>query len=52
MSHAVALNEYGPLRRVALRHLRAAFGGPEAIAATWHQLNYLEPPDYGRELAD
>ena len=52
MSHAVALNEYGPLRRVALRHLRAAFGGPEAIAATWHQLNYLEPPDYGRALAD
>ncbi len=33
-------------------HPRAAFGGPEAIAATWHQLNYLGPPDFSRALAD
>ncbi len=46
------LNEYGSLRRVALRHPRAAFGGPEAIAASWRELNYLEPPDYDRALAD
>ncbi len=46
------LNEYGALRRVALRHPRAAFGGPEVIAASWRELNYLEAPDYGRALAD
>ena len=46
------LNEYGRLRRVVLRHPRAAFGGPEAIAASWHALNYLAAPDYGRALAD
>ncbi len=46
------LNEYGRLRRVALRHPRAAFGGPEAIAASWRGLNYLAAPDYGRALAD
>ncbi|MHA1153857.1 MAG: dimethylarginine dimethylaminohydrolase family protein [Alphaproteobacteria bacterium] len=46
------LNEYGPLRRVALRHPRAAFGGPEVIAGSWRELNYLAAPDYGRALAD
>ncbi len=52
MTDALGLNEYGPLRRVALRHPREAFGGPEAVAASWRELNYLEPPDYGRALAD
>ncbi len=46
------LNEYGRLRRVALRHPRAAFGGPEVIAASWRELNYLAAPDYGRALTD
>jgi N-dimethylarginine dimethylaminohydrolase len=46
------LNEYGALRRVALRHPREAFGGTEAIAASWRELNYLAAPDYGRALAD
>ncbi len=52
MTDPIGLNEYGRLRRVALRHPREAFGGPEAIAASWRALNYLEPPDYGRALAD
>jgi N-dimethylarginine dimethylaminohydrolase len=51
MTKSVGLNEYGTLRRVALRHARAAFGGPDAIDASWRALNYLEPPDYGRALA-
>ena len=35
------LNEYGTLRRVALRHPREAFGGQNAIDASWRDLNYL-----------
>ncbi len=52
MKERIGLNEYGPLRRVGLRHAREAFGGPEAIAASWRELNYLAAPDYGRALAD
>ena len=52
MTEPLGLNEYGPLRRVALRHVREAFGGPAAIAASWRDLNYLAAPDYGRALAD
>ncbi len=46
------LNEYGALRRVALRHPRAAFGGQDAIDGSWRELNYLAAPDYGRAVAD
>jgi len=52
MTGVFGLNEYGPLRRVALRHPRAAFGGQDVINASWRELNYLEPPDYGRALTD
>ena len=52
MTEPIALNEYGTLRRVALRHPRAAFGGPEVIAGSWRDLNYLAAPNYGRALAD
>ncbi len=52
MTELIGLNEYGALRRVALRHPRAAFGGPEVIAGSWRELNYLAAPDYGRALAD
>jgi N-dimethylarginine dimethylaminohydrolase len=48
----IGLNEYGPLRRVALRHARDAFGGQDVIDASWRELGYLAPPDYGRALAD
>jgi N-dimethylarginine dimethylaminohydrolase len=47
-----ALNEYGPLRRVALRRPRAAFGGAEAIASSWRELDYTAPPDSARAAAD
>ncbi|MCH8925555.1 MAG: hypothetical protein IH924_05375 [Proteobacteria bacterium] len=46
------LNEYGALERVALRHPRAAFGGPEAIAARWRALGYRAAPDFARACAD
>ncbi len=46
------LNEYGALKRVALRHPRAAFAGPEAIAASWRALGYGAAPDFARACAD
>lgn len=52
MTESIGLNEFGPFRRVALRHARDAFGGPGIVAASWRDLNYLAPPDYGRALAD
>ncbi len=52
MTGHIGLNEYGRLRRVALRHAREAFGGPEVIAASWRGLNYLAAPDFGRALAE
>ena len=49
---SLGLNEYGPLRRVALRHPCAAFGGPEAVAASWRALGYGAAPDFDRACAD
>ncbi len=51
MTDNIGLNEYGTLRRIALRHPRTAFGGQTAIDASWRDLNYLAAPDYGRALA-
>jgi N-dimethylarginine dimethylaminohydrolase len=51
MTDGLGLNEYGALRRVALRHARAAFGGQDVIDGSWRALGYLAPPDYGRALA-
>ena len=44
-------DEFSPLRRVALRHPRDAFGSTEAIEGTWHALNYHAPPDFGLALS-
>ncbi len=49
---AGALDEVGPLRRVALRHPRDAFGDEARIAAEWRMLNYPAPPDLGRAVAE
>jgi len=43
-----ALNEYGRLRRVALRRPAEAFRGPAKIAAEWQPLNYTAAPDLAR----
>lgn len=43
-----ALNEYGRLRRVALRRPADAFRGPAKIAAEWRPLNYTAAPDLVR----
>ncbi len=49
---SLGLNEYGPLRRVVLRHPRAAFGGPEAVEASWRALGFGAAPDFARACAD
>ena len=51
-SNSLGLNEYAPLRRVALRHPRAAYGGPAAVAASWQALGYSGAPDFARACAD
>jgi N-dimethylarginine dimethylaminohydrolase len=40
------LNEYGRLRRVALRHPREAFRSRDAVAAQWRALGYSGEPDF------
>jgi len=48
----MALNEYGPLRRIALRHARDAFGSPEAVARQWQGLGWRGAPDFGAAVAE
>jgi N-dimethylarginine dimethylaminohydrolase len=48
----MALNEYGRIRSIGLRHARDAFLGPEAIAEQWQALNYHSAPDFGAALAE
>jgi N-dimethylarginine dimethylaminohydrolase len=38
-------SDTAPLRRVLLRHARAAFVDAGAVAAQWRELGYLAPPD-------
>ncbi|MEX0924204.1 MAG: arginine deiminase family protein [Rhodovibrionaceae bacterium] len=46
------LNEYAPLKKVALRHVKDAFLGPDKLAAEWQQLNYHRQPDFAAALAE
>ncbi len=46
------LNEYAPLKKVALRHARDAFAGPDKLAAEWRELNYHRQPDFEAALAE
>lgn len=40
------LNEYGRLKRVALRHARDAFRSQEQLSRDWQALNYHAEPDF------
>jgi N-dimethylarginine dimethylaminohydrolase len=40
------VNEYGPLRRIVLKHARDAFGDPARIASQWRDLRFTAPPDF------
>ena len=48
----MALNEYGRLTRVALRHARTAFRDQATLAAQWRALNYHAEPDFGAAAAE
>ena len=43
-------SETGALRRVLLKHPRAAFRDRASIAREWQRLNYRAPPDYDRAV--
>ena len=40
-----AMNEFGTIGRVALRHPRHAFGGADRIEREWRALNFTAPPE-------
>ena len=46
-----AFNEFGPLRRVALRHARDAFQSADKVARQWRALGYPAAPDFDLALA-
>ena len=47
-----ALNEYGPIRRIALRHARDAFGSRAVIERQWRELGYKAAPDFEKAVAE
>lgn len=47
-----ALNDYGALALVALRHPRDAFASREKIAAEWRALGYHAAPDFDAAIAE
>ncbi len=48
----MALNEYGKIQSIGLRHARDAFLDPTTIADQWRPLNYHSAPDYSAALAE
>jgi len=47
-----ALDEFGPLQLVALRHPRDAFVSRAKLAAEWRTLGYHAEPDYDAAIAE
>ncbi|MGF1625232.1 MAG: dimethylarginine dimethylaminohydrolase family protein [Alphaproteobacteria bacterium] len=47
-----ALNEFGPLALVALRHPRDAFVSRAKLAAEWRPLGYHAEPDFAAAIAE
>ncbi len=47
-----ALNEYGPIRRLVLRHVRDAYGSQARLDERWRGEGFLGRPDYGQALAE
>ncbi len=48
----MALNEYGTLRRVALRHARDAFHSRTAVERQWRDLGYRGSPDFDAAVGE
>ena len=48
----MALNEYGQIMRIGLRHARDAFRDSATIDTQWQALNYHARPGYDDALAE
>jgi N-dimethylarginine dimethylaminohydrolase len=48
----MALNEYGPIRRIALRHVRDAFASRAAVERQWCGLGWRGAPDFEAAAAE
>jgi N-dimethylarginine dimethylaminohydrolase len=48
----VALNEFGPLTRVVMKHARDAFLHPVAIEREWQPLGFTAAPHYARAVEE
>ena len=51
MSEVSAFNEYGPLTRVLVKHVRAGGGDQAHVDADWQDLNFTAAPDFARATA-
>jgi len=47
-----SVSEVGQIRRLLLKHPRAAFLGTNNIQQQWRELNYLAPPDYKKAIKE
>ena len=47
-----AQSETGVITRLLLKHAREAFGGREALAASWKDLAFTSEPDFGRAIEE
>ncbi|MCH7942773.1 MAG: hypothetical protein IIB67_06040 [Proteobacteria bacterium] len=47
-----ALNEYGPIRRLVLRHVRDAYHSQTRLDERWRDEEFLGRPDYDEALAE
>ena len=47
-----ALNEYGPIRRMVVRHARDAYLGQAALDERWRTEEFLSDPDFNEALAE
>jgi N-dimethylarginine dimethylaminohydrolase len=48
----LAQSDYGRLRRVALKHARAAFRDHANVAAQWRELGFTSAPEFDRAVAE
>jgi N-dimethylarginine dimethylaminohydrolase len=49
-SRLLAQSDWGALRRVAVKHVRDAFGAQSTVDAQWRDLGYSSAPDFARAL--
>lgn len=52
MTNGAALNEWGPMSRIALRDPATAFADKDRIGREWRQLGYRAAPDFSRAVRE